>query len=121
MSHDRLETARIGERLASDYLVGQGMSLRERNWRCHIGEIDVIAVDGDCLVMAEVRTRRTARYGSPEESIGARKRRKLAALAEAYVADREWAGPWRVDFVAVVLGLDDKPDRVTHYPGAIGG
>jgi putative endonuclease len=118
---DRGDTARRGEAAAADHLAHLGMRLLETNWRCSIGEIDIVAVDCETLVVAEVRTRRSHRFGSPEDSISIRKQRKLVALADAYVSMRRWPGAWRIDVVAVMLNPDDSVDRVTHYPGAIGG
>ena len=49
---------RYGEDLAVRYLRERGMEVLERNWRCEHGEVDVVARDGDCLVICEVKTRR---------------------------------------------------------------
>ena len=52
---------RRGEELAADYLESQGMRIVDRNWRCPEGEIDIVALDGDALVIAEVKTRAVPR------------------------------------------------------------
>ncbi|HAP88620.1 MAG TPA: hypothetical protein DEQ49_07835, partial [Arthrobacter bacterium] len=54
---------RRGEELAAGYLESLGMLVVERNWRCTEGEIDIVALDGDALVIAEVKTRRSLDYG----------------------------------------------------------
>jgi putative endonuclease len=97
-----------------------GWRIRETNWRCRHGEIDIVAQDADCLVIVEVRTRRGQALGSPEESLGARKRARLARLGEAYVQAAAWDGPWRIDVLAVVVGRDGVPERMTHYADAVG-
>ena len=61
---------RHGEDLAVGYLETLGMLIVERNWRCSDGEIDVVALDGDVLVIAEVKTRRSLDYGHPFEAVG---------------------------------------------------
>ena len=56
---------RRGEELAAGYLEAQGMRIVDRNWRCSEGEIDIVALDGDALVIAEVKTRKSLAYGHP--------------------------------------------------------
>ena len=58
-----------GERLACRYLLGQGLTILDRNWRCVRGEIDVVAVDGRELVVCEVKTRTSDAYGAPKASL----------------------------------------------------
>ncbi|MCE3245567.1 MAG: hypothetical protein K0S72_1695, partial [Arthrobacter sp.] len=60
---------RRGEELATAYLESVGMLIVERNWRCPDGEIDIVALDGDALVIAEVKTRRSLAYGHPFEAV----------------------------------------------------
>jgi len=55
---------RRGEELAAEYLESLGMLIVERNWRCREGEIDIVALDGDALVIAEVKTRRSLAFAS---------------------------------------------------------
>lgn len=122
MSRARGETGRRGEDLAAAYLSGEGYRLIARNWRCKLGEIDLVARDGDWLVLVEVRTRRaTGIFGLPEESIGRRKQARLARLAQAYVSAVQWPGPWRIDVVAMELKADDQALDLRHYPAAVGG
>ena len=74
-----------GERVALAHLVGQGMVVLDRNWRCPAGEIDLILRDGDQLVFAEVKTRRGDRFGTPAEAVGEAKVRRLRRLAAAWL------------------------------------
>ena len=60
---------RYGEALAARYLRERGMTIVERNWRCPEGEIDLVALDGDCLVICEVKTRRGTGTGDPLEAV----------------------------------------------------
>ena len=108
-------TGDLGEDLAAHYLERSGLTVIERNYRCKAGEIDLVAQDGEELVFAEVRTRSGAAFGTPEESITARKRRKMAECAFSYLAERCAHGrTWRVDLVAVELDRG-RVVRVDHY------
>lgn len=73
-----------GEDAAAAYLERSGMTVIDRNWRCKAGEIDIVALDGETLVVVEVKTRRTDAKGTPEDAVSASKQRKLVRLAEAY-------------------------------------
>lgn len=96
---------RRGEELAAVYLKAQGMRIVDRNWRCAEGEIDIVALDGDTLVIAEVKTRRSVAFGHPFESVGADKLARLHRLASAWCRDHDLRMPLRrVDVIAV---LDD--------------
>ncbi|HEY65687.1 MAG TPA: YraN family protein [Caldilineae bacterium] len=121
MSDARRGLGQAGETLAARELARLGLRVIARNWRCAEGEIDLIALDGDCLVIVEVRTRRGRAYGTPEESITLAKRARLINLARLYVAETGWRGPWRIDLVAVELDRAGRLLRVTHLPSAIEG
>lgn len=58
-----------GERLAAEHLRADGMRVLDRRWRCSTGEIDIVAVDGRCLVVCEVKTRRSVVAGFPVEAV----------------------------------------------------
>lgn len=99
------------ERRVRTWLERHGLKLRESNYRCRWGEIDLVMEDGDMLVFVEVRYRNSMRYGGAIESIDARKRQRLCRAAADYLArqrGREW--PCRFDVVA--LGPDDRIDWV---------
>jgi putative endonuclease len=74
-----------GERLAARYLVASGMQILDRNWRCDQGEIDIVALDGECLVIVEVKTRRTLAFGAPVEAVTAVKAARLWRLAGCWM------------------------------------
>lgn len=125
MSDPRRATGATGEDLAVAYLLKQGFRLVERNWRCGMGELDVIARDGSTLVFVEVRTRRGNAHGSAEESITLSKQRRLQRLAEGYLQQLElkgkaWPGAWRIDVVAILLHAGGLAS-VNHIPNAIEG
>ena len=104
---DRKELGRRGEDAAAAYLERSGMTIVERNWRASPGEVDIVALDGDEIVLAEVKTRRTARKGTPEEAVTPAKQRTYARLAQAYAAHAGADVPIRFDVISIlVLGED---------------
>ena len=95
---------KAGEDLAERYLLDRGMSVIERNWRCEHGEVDVVAVDGACLVICEVKTRRSVAFGEPVEAVTHAKAARLRRLAAAYVRDHETGcAAVRVDVLGILF------------------
>ena len=117
----RRDTGILGEKLARDFLEKRGYHILETNYRCPHGEIDIIARDKESLVFIEVRTRRSAEFGSPEESITPAKKENLRATAYHYQQNHDNLPPlWRIDFVAVELDQKGKPSRIELIENAIG-
>lgn len=85
MSEQRLALGAYGEEVAAAYLCEQGYTLLERNFRCPLGEIDIIAKQRDYLVFVEVKTRRGIRFGVPQEAVGLQKQRQLIRVAQWYL------------------------------------
>lgn len=109
---------RWGEEQAAQHLKGQGFVVLDRNWRCEFGEIDIVAREGDTLVVCEVKTRSGSGFGSPLEGVtptkAARLRRLTACWLRAHdVHPREI----RIDVVGVLAGKG--PPTVEHVRGAI--
>ncbi len=98
---NKSELGKWGETLAAQYVQQRGCTMVDVNWRCIAGEVDLIVRDGDCLVFVEVRTRRSDRLGTPEDSITARKLARMIAVAETYIYEQRWTGNWRLDVVAI--------------------
>lgn len=91
-----------GEDFAARYLERLGWRVLERNWRCRDGEIDIVAADGDVLVIVEVKTRRSTHYGSAVEAVTPTKLARLRHLGARFAQENEvHASAIRVD----VLGL----------------
>jgi putative endonuclease len=109
-----------GERLACRYLTEIGFTVVERNWRCARGEIDIIAVDGRCLVICEVKTRRSEAFGAPFEAVTPTKARRLRRLAGLWLAqakdEARQGDDLRIDVISI-LRADDSPARVEHLRG----
>jgi putative endonuclease len=114
---DRGLLGRYGEDLAVRYLRDLGMEVLDRNWRCEHGEVDVVARDGDCVVICEVKTRRSSGFGEPVEAVTFAKAMRLRRLAAAYLhAHRPGAGRVRIDVVGV-LCRPGQPAVVRHVVG----
>jgi len=119
-STDRRALGRFGETVAEGFLRRQGYEIVERNWRCRQGEIDLVARQGGDWVVVEVRTRRGAACGTPEESLTAAKQRHLLRAAAAYFQERQLEDvSWRIDLVAVELDRAGRPARVEVIPAAV--
>ncbi len=110
---------RYGEELAARRLTEAGMTILTRNWRAgRTGEIDIVARDGDALVVCEVKTRRAGAFEHPMAAVTPVKAQRLRDLAERWLQQRGGAPPGgvRIDVVGVVL-----PDRgapvVEHVRG----
>jgi putative endonuclease len=98
---DRLALGREGEERAAAYLAGRGYRILARNVRAGGVEMDIIAARGATLVFVEVKTRRSLRYGGPEESVDPRKRARLVRGARAWLQEqRPRARNVRFDVIA---------------------
>ena len=113
----RRGTARRGEALAALFLRLKGYRVEARNWRCPLGELDIVAWDRDTLVFVEVKARSGTSAGAPEEAVDPRKRARLVRLAQAYLARRRGpTPPCRFDVIAVE-GRRPLP-RIRHLRSA---
>jgi putative endonuclease len=115
----RKQTGRRGEDIAASHLVDKGYKIIQRNWRCSVGELDIVAEDGDTLVFVEVRTRKGQRFGTAEESVTPTKQARLIELAQTYLQKTSTRSRlWRIDVVAVQLGAGLP--QVNHIENAVG-
>jgi putative endonuclease len=122
MTQQRRRLGQLGEQMAADRLVTMGYEIVERNYRCPAGEIDLVARHTGRWVFVEVRTRRSIRFGSPEESVTPRKRAHLIASAEHYLQDHDaLESDWRIDAVAIVLTKGDRVERFDVIENAVTG
>jgi putative endonuclease len=85
MADDRKLLGAEGERAAEKYLRQQRYTILERNYRSPLGEIDLIALDGETVVFIEVKTRRGAGHGTPLEAVDARKQRQVGRVAQSFL------------------------------------
>ena len=118
----RIDVGRLGERIARHHLEGKGYRIVDANYQCRWGEVDLIALDGPVWVFAEVRARRSAAYGSPEESVTPAKARRLTLTAQDFLQRRVVASAnleWRIDLVAIRLGPNRRVLSIRHIENAI--
>lgn len=111
---DRIALGQRGEELALEYLRARGLVVLDRNWRPSRqgvrGELDLVARDGDDLVIVEVKTRRSIAYGAPIEAVTSRKMRTLRSLALAWLEHRSVHAPrLRFDVIAVTIPPVGQP------------
>jgi putative endonuclease len=100
-----LELGRRGENAAARYLDRLGWTVLARNWRCSEGELDIIAFDGRTHVICEVKTRRSAAYGTPAEAITAAKATRLRRLARRWAEEHGVrSGRLRIDLLGLTGG-----------------
>lgn len=111
------ETGKKGEDIAAQILHHKGYIILKTNWRHRRTEIDIIAQDGQTLVFVEVKTRSTAYFGDPSESITERKEALLFDAAGAYMEETDHEGPIRFDIISVIMEPGKTP-TVDHYEDA---
>lgn len=108
-----------GETLAEQFLVRAGLHILDRNHRSRLGELDLVAREGDELVFVEVKTRIGGAGVAPDESVTAAKLERLGRLAEQYLETHgAAASPWRLDVVGVVVDGRGHVVTIDHLRGA---
>ncbi|MCF3147547.1 YraN family protein [Streptomyces platensis] len=114
----RRALGRYGEDLAARRLIEAGMRILDRNWRCRDGEIDIVAADGDALVVCEVKTRRAGWYEHPMAAVRPEKTARLRLLAERWLERHGGPPPGgvRIDVIGVLLPARGAP-VVQHARG----
>jgi putative endonuclease len=113
LTKERLELGDWGEELALKKIKGLGYKKIVRNYRCPLGEVDLIARDGDTLVFLEIKTRRGKSLAYAKEAVNAKKRRQLSKVALAYMKSNDCYGvKARFDVVAVSLQGDNPQIEV---------
>jgi putative endonuclease len=104
MQTNNQRLGKYGEDSAAQFLANRGYQIIERNYRCPLGEIDIIARDGKWLVFVEVKTRSGGGYGHPFESITKEKLGRMRRLAAHWTTQNSFAGTQiRLDAVSVLL------------------
>ncbi|MBU0508862.1 YraN family protein [bacterium] len=106
------EIGAAGEDAATDYLHRSGYRIVERNWRCPLGELDIVCRRGDMYVFVEVKSARAQGSLPPESRVHTAKRRKLNALVRAYTKSHSINAPCRVDVISI--WWDEHEPKVRH-------
>jgi len=116
-AQQRQSLGRYGERLAARHLGELGFKVLARNWRCPLGEIDLVLREGDTLVVCEVKTRRSLEFGHPLAAVDPAKAERLSALAACWVDEHGLSRvPVRVDLVGILVPRSG-PAQVEHVRG----
>ncbi len=103
MLNSRQRLGKSGEEKIAKYLKRNGYSIIIKNYRCKLGEIDIIAKDGSDLVFIEVKTRSGLSHGSPAEAVNKRKQRQISRAAQCYLAEQQlFDSPARFDVISVL-------------------
>lgn len=113
---ERNETGRAGEEQARRFLAAKGYRILHANWHWHHYELDIVAIDRDCLVVAEVKTRTAGSLTAPEEAVDRGKIRRIAAAADAYV--RRFGIEAAVRFDLLLVTKTGANYRVEHWEDA---
>lgn len=106
-----------GEDLAVKFLKKKGYKIIARNYKNYIGEIDIIARDGDTIVFIEVKTRTDISFGYPFEAVNKRKRQKLKNLALLYLKRQGKESPVRFDVLSIFC-MDNGKKDIEHIKDA---
>ena len=102
----------LGEELALAHLISHGLRLVERNYRCKLGEIDLVMLDGPTLVLVEVRYRTTNDYGGAAASVTWGKQCKLAKTAEHLLLKRPELRRHAARFDVIAISTDGDDPRI---------
>jgi putative endonuclease len=115
----RRRTGETGEEIAARHLFRKGFRLLESNYRCEVGEIDLIAEDRGTVVFIEVKTRKSLASGAPEEAVDREKQRKIVRAANWFLQPwGRWPQRIRFDVVGIELDDNDRVIAIRHTPGA---
>ncbi len=114
----RYDLGLSGENHARQFLKKSGYEILETNFRCPLGEIDLIARENQRLIFIEVKTRRSDRAGTPEESVHVIKQKKIIRVAQWYLKAKKLTNvPIRFDVIAIDLN-PQQGFQLRHIPGA---
>ncbi len=102
------------EQIAADYLKRQGFYIKELNFYCKMGEVDIIARDNEYLVFIEVKYRRTVKHGDAAEAVNFNKMRKISRVADYYIYKNKYGSDTSVRFDVIAI----EEGHLSHYKNA---
>ncbi|MBE6337226.1 MAG: YraN family protein [Lentimicrobiaceae bacterium] len=111
------ELGALGEQIAVDYLIERGYQIIERNWSNGHKEIDIVAKDGDTIVIVEVKTRRSTYLVEPETAVDVFKQRNLIWAANSFVNRFQYDNDIRFDIISIVIDRNNEK-RIEHIEDA---
>jgi putative endonuclease len=113
MTQKRQLLGRRGEEIAKRFIKRQGYKILEQNYRCPLGELDIIAEDHGVLAFVEVKTRVSADFGPPQAAVTPAKQKKIAQIAQNYLSHKGlWGVDCRFDVVAISLSADGQVEQL---------
>ena len=116
----RKELGKTGESLACEYLKANKIKVLERNFKNKIGEIDIIAKEGETVAFIEVKTRSSYAFGTPAEAVNYAKQQKIIKTALSWMTDKNYDGDIRFDVIEVLINETEAPD-INYIKNAFGG
>ena len=100
----KITTGNKGEKIAADFLKKNGYRIIDKNFRCPLGEIDIVAREKDAIVFVEVKTRKSSELGYPEQAVGIKKQKKMSQLALWFMQKKKIIdASARFDVVAITM------------------
>ena len=111
------KTGRDGEALAAAFLERKGYRVIEQNYRCQLGEIDIVAVDRKTVCFVEVKTRSTADYDRPEVAVHRQKQYRLSRVALWFLKEKHLEGV-RARFDVVAIMRRGRLNEIQHFENA---
>lgn len=121
MDTARMKLGKMGEDLACEFLIGQGHTIVERNWRSGHLEVDIISLDSEGLHFNEVKSRVAPVAASPEENVRADKQQKIVRAAQCYLRSDEKMNKFSnidVYFDVISVIFEGEKADVTYFPKA---
>ena len=113
-----MSLGKVGEIVAGKFLVASGFKIVIQNYKCLVGEIDVVAIHRDTLYFIEVKTRTSLVFGRPAEAVTSRKQNKLRQLALYYLAVHPYGGAVTFGVVEVLYNRYQRCYQVNFVPHA---
>ena len=113
----RKEMGKLGEEAAQEFLKNKNIKILKTNYRTRFGEIDIIARDHDILIFIEVKTRKSAKYGLPRESVTPRKQQTIQKVALLYIKTHNIKGS-RFRFDVIEVYQEKEPWNIVHITNA---
>lgn len=113
-----ISLGKAGEVVASKLLIARGFKIVEQNYKCLIGEVDIIATHKETLYFVEVKTRTSTAYGWPAEAVTPKKQNKLRLLALYYLVTHKYTGPVAFGVIEVLYNIYQRRYQVNFIPHA---
>lgn len=115
MTKERLDLGKKGEDIALEIVKRLGYKCLARNYRCTLGEIDLIAREGECLVFIEIKTRKDKSTAFAKEAVDSKKRRQISRVALSYMKENDCSEmSARFDVIAINLNQGDMDVEIIN-------